>query len=253
MLILSSGSLPHYGLERVFDFAKKAKYDGIEIAITPENFDTQNPAYLKKLEKRSGVPIKAFALESKGEESILEPFQHTVREFPGATLNLAPAKVLSFAYKAWMSDLIPRLARKYDLRVCRRNVSNKVMFGFIPERTASSLVDVKEAGNVCLDLTVVGLANEEIIRLIPFLGEKLKVVYLSNLQRNMPYSLPQNGVLPVESFLTKLAQVRFRGDFVLRVNPAQLAEGEDEKVVELLIESREFFEKYFLKPQTEEA
>lgn len=46
MLLLSSQSFPRYGLERFFDFAKKAGYKGVEISVNA-NYDTQNVEYLK--------------------------------------------------------------------------------------------------------------------------------------------------------------------------------------------------------------
>ena len=249
MLLLSSSSLPHYGLERFFHFAKQSGYGGVEITISSLNYDTQNHAYLKSLASRFDLPIKAFSLEDNAEdkEDLLQVFQHTVREFPGCTIILSPPKTLAFKYKTWLSDLIPRLAEKYGLVFCRRNTPSKNLLGVIPERTEGSIFSLKQAGNVCLDLTALAMANEEIMRSIAFLGENLKHVYLSNVRRGTPYALPQNGVLPVESLLTKLAQIRYAGDFTLKVNAKQLFEGDDEKVVQKLGDCRDFYTKYFEK------
>ncbi len=249
MLLLSSDSLPHYGLERFFEFAAKAKFDGVEITITTENYDTQNVEYLRKLEKRFEIPIRAFSMASKGEDKLMDPFHHTVRDFSGTTIILNPPKIMAFAYKNWVNDLIPRLAKKYDLNFCRRNTPTKNMFGIIPERSESSLMTLREAGDVCLDLTAMAISSEEIMRSISFLGNNLRHIYLSNVRRGIPYALPQNGLLPVESFLTKLAQVNYRGDFTLKVDPVQLREGDDEKVLESLASCRDFYDKYFLQKE----
>ncbi len=247
MLLLSTDSLPHYGLERVFEFAKKANFDGIEVAVS-DNLDTQNPEYLKRLSERTGMPIKAFSLDPKGENDRKEAFQHTVREFPGSTINLSPPKTLAFEYKKWLTELVPRLAQKYDLTLCRKNVPAKNMLGVIPERSDNSVYALKQAGDVCLDVTALAISNEEIMRTVSFLGDHLKHIYLSNVTKGIPYSLPQVGILPIESFLTKLAQIRYKKDFTLKVHPKVLSEGDDEKMLTKLIETREFYEKYFVKP-----
>lgn len=247
MLLISSSSLAHYDLEHFFEFAKKARYDGVEITVTEDRIDTQNPEYLKELENRFSLPVKAFSLDPSSEETITEEFQHTVREFPESTMILNTPKTLSFKYKKWVNDIAIRLAQKYNLTLCRRNAPAKNFFGFLPERSEGSLITLKEAGNVCLDLTALAASHEEIMHTVAYLGKNLKHVYLSNVRRGIPYALPQNGVLPVESFLTKLSQIKYKGDFTLKVDPKQLYEGDNQKVHDSLIDCRKFYEKYFLQ------
>ncbi len=246
MLLLHTESLPHYSLEHIFSFAKKANYDGIELSINT-NFDTQNFEYLKLLESRYNIPIKAFTIITKKEEILTIPFQNTVREFPETVINLISPKLFSYKYKKWLETLVPKLAKKYNLLFCRRNISLQTFLGFIPQYTDNSLFILKEKGMVCLDLSALASTNEEIMKNISFLGNKLGHIYLSNVMRHIPYSLPQKGILPIESFLTKLAHTRYKYNFSLLVDPTVLYEGDDKKVLEKLIESREFFEKYFTK------
>ena len=93
MFLVHTDNLPHYGLDRVFEFAKEAGFDGLEVGIKAL-YDTQNPTYLKELEKRHKIKVKAFSLSERDEEKLMEAFQHTVREFPGATINVNPSQVL---------------------------------------------------------------------------------------------------------------------------------------------------------------
>jgi len=244
MLLFHTDNLPHYGLERIFEFAKAAGYDGLEIGVG-RNFDTQNPDYIKKLSERYDLPVKAFSIVAKQEENLAVAYQHTVREFEGAIMNLIPPQSLSFKYKKWMEEIVPKLAQKYNLTACRRNVPNETMLGFLPGRSDNSISALRQAGPVCLDLTALALANEDIMKAIEEAGTALKHVYLSNVFRKQPYSAPVHGVLPLESFLTKLAGKDFRGNFTLYVKPQELYEGDDDQVIAKMVESREYFEKYF--------
>lgn len=246
MLLLHSQSFPHYGLERFFRFAKEAGFDGVEVVIN-ENFDTQNAAYLHELEERYDLPVKAFSLPHRREEEFFEILHEVVKEFPGTTLNVSSPQSFSFKYKRWMNSIVPKLAKKYELKVNRRNVPFQLMFGMIPERTENSLFSLREKGAVCLDLSALWASKEEAMRSIAFLGDNLRHVYLSNVHRNTPYSPLPKGILPLESFLTKLKQSHYHGDFTLKIAPAELHEGDDAKVMETLVESREFFEEYFGK------
>ena len=246
MILIHSQSFPHYGLERFFEFAKKAGFDGVEIMVN-ENFDTQNPEYLKKLEKRFDLPIKAFSLPHKQEEEFVEVFQDTVKEFSGTYMNLSSPQSFAFKYKKWMENIVPKLCKKYNLKINRRNVPFQLMFGMIPERTENTLYSLREKGHVCLDISALWVNKEDIMRTVPYLGDKLRHIYLSNVQKNIPYSSLLTGILPLESFLTKLAQNRYSGLFTLKISPKALHEGNDEKVLEILKESKSFFDEYFTK------
>jgi len=246
MLLLSSQSFPHYGLERFFNFAKKAGFDGVEITING-NFDTQNPEYLKELEERFKMPIKAFSMPQKSEGEYFAAYQHTVREFTQVSLNLSSPQSFSFGYKKWVDEVIPKLCQKYDLYLNRRNVKTKAMFGVLPDRPENSMFSLREKGRVCLDLSALWANKEESMRTVEFLGDNLHHVYLSNVHRNIPYSPLPAGILPLESFLKKLAQKHFKGNFTMVISPRNLHEGNDKKIIEILKESREYFDKYFTK------
>ncbi len=246
MLLFHSNNLTHYGLERIFEFAKKAGYDGLEIGVDTI-YDTQDATYLKKLEERYGIKIRAFSLSEKYEEKLMKNFQETVREFPGSTINLNPSHVLSFRYKKWLNKTLPKLAKKYDLKFCRKNTPVKMMLGFIPQRSDNSLEALKRNGNICLDLSALALSNEDIMRTVGDLNDHLQHIYLSNVSKGQSYALPNAGVLPIESFLVKLAHRGFTGSFTVKVRPQSLSEGDEDLLLEKMIKTRKFYEKYFTK------
>jgi sugar phosphate isomerase/epimerase len=49
MLLVSTSSLSGYGLHRIFSFVKKAGYDGIDLVLTKQNYDTWSADYIKSL------------------------------------------------------------------------------------------------------------------------------------------------------------------------------------------------------------
>ena len=191
------------------------------------------------------MPIKIFSLPPQGAAKFIEPFQKVVREFPHTTMNLASPEILSFHYKNWIENIVPKLVKKYSLNFNHRNTPFKTILGLIPSRSESSLHTLREAGSVSLDISALWKSHEDAMRAIQFLGEKLRHVYLSNVHRNVPYSPLSTGVLPVESFLTKLKRNNYRGDFTLKISPENLREGDDERMLEIIRASKEFFEKYF--------
>ncbi|NCP67880.1 sugar phosphate isomerase/epimerase [bacterium] len=244
MLLFHSDNLPHHGLERIFELAKEAGFDGMEIGIN-QNVDTHNPEYLKILETRFNMPIKAFSLNESKDESLIKVFQGTVREFTNCTLNLHTAGPFAFKYQRWLKEIAPKLAKKYQHRLCFRNLPHESIMGVIPKRRSNNLDALKNNGLVCLDLTALALGNNDIMQAITILKGSMKHIYLSNVYRRTPYSLPDRGVLPVESFLTKLAKLGYSSNFTVKVSGRSLQEGNEAVTLQKMQETVEFYRTYF--------
>jgi sugar phosphate isomerase/epimerase len=244
MLILASQSFPRYGLERFFQFAKELEFHSVEIQIS-SNFDTQTPKYLHELEARFGIKIAIISLPSSGAEDLIDAFERVVSEFSGVMVNVYSPEVFSSQYKVWMQKSLPQLCQRYRLRMNRVTAPFKTVLGIMPTRTEGSMHSLREAGDVSVDLIALWKSNEDIMRASGFLREKMRHIYLSNAQGGQGYTSLAHGVLPVESFLTKLAREDYRGDFTLKISPQNLHEGNDERMKEVIRDSKEFFEKYF--------
>lgn len=244
MLLFHTDNLPHHGLERIFELAKEAGFDGIEVGINT-NVDTHNPEYLHTLEERYELPIKAFSLNESKDENLIKVYQGTVRKFTHCTLNLHTAGPFAFKYQRWLKEIAPKLAKKYQHRLCFRNLPQESIMGVIPKRRLNNIDALKNNGLVCLDLTALALNNNDIMQAITILKGKMKHVYLSNLYRRTPYSLPDRGVLPIESFLTKLAKLGYSGSFTVKVTGKALQEGNEAITLEKMKETVEFFNNFF--------
>ncbi len=55
-IILSSGSLSNYGMDRVFEIAARCGFNGVEL-IVDERTDTIHPGYLRELIERHNQPV----------------------------------------------------------------------------------------------------------------------------------------------------------------------------------------------------
>ena len=244
MLLLGSQSFSRYGLERFFAFAKTLGFQAVEIQIS-SNFDTQNPKYLHELEERFGIKIEIISLPASGAENFVTAFERVISEFPGVMVNVYSPEVFSTQYKNWIGKSLPQLCQRYRLRMNRVTAPFKTVLGIMPTRTEGSMHALREAGDVSVDLIALWKSNEDIMRASGFLREKMKHIYISNAQGGQGYVALPHGVLPVESFLTKLARESYRGDFTLKIASQHMHEGHDERMLEVIKESKEFFEKYF--------
>src|SRR5690606_22465993 len=115
MLILHTQSLQKYGVNRIFDFAKTAGYDGIEVAVDPNNYDTQNAQYLDTLSKEYDLPIMALHAPL---EATSKSVQHVVEMavfLKCPIVVVSPPKFLDFKFTNWLKKETPALRKKKDI------------------------------------------------------------------------------------------------------------------------------------------
>jgi len=245
MIILHTSSLHKYGLNRIFEFVKKAGYDGIEIEVDKNNFDTQNAEYIKKLSQEFNVPIVALhAPMDSGEKSV----QHVVEMavyLKCPLVVVASPKLMDFKFTKWLKKEVPILRKKKNIQIALANTGGKTFLGFLPERALNNVDDLKKFGMVALDCSMTASKKEDLIRFYEKLKKLIVHVYLSNVRRHKEYSLPNEGILPLESFLKKLKLNKYDGSISVRVRPAELGAGDDELVVKKLKKVKDFIDEYY--------
>jgi len=245
MLLLSTACLPHYGLERVFEFAKDTGFDGVEVVVD-KRFDTQNAEYIKKLEKKYDLPVGAFSISAEETDKLLKPFQTTVREFKGVSMNLRSPELFGFEYKKWLQKVAPKLAKKYQLRLVRVNAPLKLYLGILPQYSQNSLGALSKNRAVGLDISALWSAKEDIEKATLTFGKRLQHMYISNVLHDISYSPMYEGSVAIERLLENMAKRGYKGHFTVLISPEQINEGNDEKVTEKLTRSVEFFRKHFI-------
>lgn len=65
MLLLSTSSLTGYGLHRIFQFAKKANYTGLDIALGMLNYDVWDEEYIFQLSQEFQLPVLSLTAPGK--------------------------------------------------------------------------------------------------------------------------------------------------------------------------------------------
>ncbi len=245
MLILHTASLHKYGLNRIFEFARAAGYDGIEVGVDKNNFDTQNATYLKKLSEEYSLPIVALHSPVNGGEKSVE---HVIAmaEYLGCPMVIiTPPKLLDFKFTSWLKKEVPLLRKKKKIQIALANANGNTILGFLPERALNNLDALKKFGMVCLDTSSTVSKKWDLMRIYEHLKKLVVHIHLSNVRYHKEYSLPNEGILPLESLLRKLKKENFKGAISILVRPSELLAGEDDKVVSKLKSVKKFIEEYF--------
>ncbi len=234
MLVLSTDSLRGYGLNRIFQIVKLAKYDGVDLQIDPKNFDTQNAEYVKSLVDQSGVPVLALQTPSPANPRKIVDAVKMAKILGTRIIIIQPPKIFDFKYVQWLKNEIPKIRQKENISIALENAPSQTFLGFIPEHAMGGILDLKKFKHACLDVSRVAQKHDDLIRVYRTLKKFLVHVHLSNVKAGKYYALPDKGILPIESFLTKLKQESFPGSISLKVNPKYLDAGDDDKVMKHL-------------------
>lgn len=245
MIALHTASLNRYGLNRIFEFAKKAGYEGLEISVEKNNFDTQNAEYIKQLSQEYKMPIIALHAPSDSGEKAVQHVVEMAIYLKCPTVVITPPKLMDFKFTRWLKKEIPNLRKKKKIQITLANGGGKTIFGFLPERAMNNKTELKNFGAVAIDCSMVASKKEDLIRFYEGLKKVVTHVHLSNVRRHKEYSMPQEGILPLESFLKKLKDNKFNGAISLKVKASELSAGEDEIVVSQLKKAKTFIQQYF--------
>jgi sugar phosphate isomerase/epimerase len=245
MLALSTDSLKGYGLNRIFGIVKAAKFDSVDLAIDPKNYDTQNAEYVKSLMDQTGVPVSAIQTPSVTSPKKIVETVNMAKLLGARIVVIQPPKIFDFKFVQWLKNEIPKIRQKENISIALENAGSQTFLGIIPEHAMGNILDLKKFKHACIDTSRVAQKRDDLIRVYKALQKYLVHVHLSNVKGGKAYSLPDKGILPIESFLTKLKQDGFPGTISIKVNAKFLDAGSDEKVVRHLAEIKLFYDTYF--------
>jgi len=247
MITLHTSSLNKYGLSRIFEFAQKADYDGIEIGVDKNNYDSQNAEYIKKLSDKYNLPVAALHAPVNGSQKSVEHVIEMAVYLKCPVVVVTPPKLLDFKFTNWLKKEISSVRKKKKIQVALVNAPGETFLGFLPARAMNNITDLKKFGMVVLDCSSTVSKKWDLIRIYEHLKKLIVHVHLSNVRRHKEYSLPNEGILPLESFLKKLKSHSYKGAVSIRVRPAELSAGDDEKVIKKLKKAKEFVDEYYTK------
>lgn len=245
MIILSTLSLRGYGLNRIFELIKAAGYDGIDLDVDFGLYDTLNGEYIKKLISEYSLPIHAVSAPEQVAAKRIAELVELTKQIGAKVLIIQPPDIMDFKMAAWLKEEIPKLREKEFLSIALENAPAGTFLGFIPKHAMSNSEELKKFKHIALDTARIGEKKQDLMRAYAALKKYLVHVHLSNFYHGKKYAPPQEGIMPLESFLTKLKQDKYPGAISLKILPKYLHAGEDDKVIEELKRAKKYYEKYY--------
>lgn len=245
MILLDTESLRGYGLNRIFELVKQAGYDGLDLTVNYGEFDTFNASYVKDLIAQHNLPVRAVSAPKHASGKKIKEIVNLAKDIGAKVIILQPPKILEFKLAGWLRNEVPKLREKEFISIALENAPAGTFLGFIPAHAMANAQELKKFKHVSLDTARVGEKRQDLIRTYASLRQYLVHIHLSNLHQGKKYAPPQQGIMPIESFLTKLKQDKYPGAISIKILPKYLHAGEDERVVEELQRVKKYCDKYY--------
>ena len=249
MFLLSTSSLVGYGLHRIFSLAKQGWFDGIDMSVDFDQYDSYDASYIESLITGSDLPVVSITaparrLNKKQCDQILS----LADDLGVQVVNLHPPHRLD-REKDWFGEYLQVVANKYpNIVINIINAPPKTWLYIISEYGDARPETIKKI----TEHTALSIENVDpesgvdLMKTLILLGSTMGLVYLSDKDDGKVGLFPGEGTMPLESLLIKLRDIGYTGHFALTVDPKVLLAGTpDATVIACMVRSREFLSKYF--------
>ncbi len=250
MLLLSTISFNWYGLHKIFDFAKQANYDWIELVLAKNHFDYWDEDYVLSLAKEFNIPVLSIKAPKRWvNEKIVDRIVNLALKLGTQNITFTPPHYRDKNVN-WYLRYLAKVKRDTHLAISIENVEPKFILFIIPEYKDASLMQIKKiTWDTALDLSSIDHSSGlDIIKAQKLLGSSLKNIYFSDTHGPKKGLLPGNAggwtsYLPLESFLMKLKASSYNWLITLEISPRELWVWTSDKIIANL----DYFKKYYMK------
>lgn len=254
MLLLSTQSLSGYGLHKILLLAKQAAYDGIDLSVDFDNYDTTDASYLDMLMTLTGVRIYSVtAPEKKLTKKHFEEILSLADELSINIVNVHPPHRLE-KERDWFGEYLKVVTNKYpNITINVINAPPKTWLFVISEYGDARPETIKKiTEHTALSIENVDPASGvDLMKTFVLLGSTMGLVYLSDKNEEESGFFPGEGTMPLESLLIKLSELEYAGDFTLDCHPKHLGAWDDTQVIKRLLEAKKFLARYYKKNEAE--
>lgn len=253
MLLLSTSSLNWYWIHRIFEFAQKAWFDGLDLSLSSNNYDLWDKKYIKDLSIHFWLPVLSLTAPAKWmNEKKVDLIVDIAKELWTQTITFSPPHI-SDSNKKWFTNHLLKIKRDTHLWICVQNVESKYLLFVIPEYKNATLTEIKRVTwDTSLDISSIDASSGmDLMKAQKMLGSSIKNIYLSDKHWPKLWLLPGSAgwwisYMPLESFFMKLKTTGYNWFISLKVKPSELWVWTEEKVLQNLIFSLNYYKKHYL-------
>lgn len=239
-----------YGLDMIFDMAKRCWYTWIDLAVS-KWFDAWNENYVENLVKKYELPVYSVQtsalLNSKEMNKVLDLCEKTDCDL----ITINPPKFFDFkAYSFIANNIWEYQNQNPALHFSIINPEDVNIFALpIPAYRFSNIVDIIKKYNCNLALDVANMNTDDLenvfINKLDDFAPYLWLVYISDKSKKwVPHLLPWDWILKLPNFFRKLKKAGYIRPYSVKLSLTKLELADSDKIELLLTKAREYIEKY---------
>lgn len=249
--LLSSDTLSWFGLDLIFESAKLAWFDGLDLALW-KNFDSWNISYVKKLVKKHNLPIFSVQVSGDVNKKEMEKALELCDELDIKSININAPVFFNFRTYSFLKDnLKTYISSNPEITFSIINPEDSNYFLVpIPRYRFNNIVEIIKKYGTYLALDIANL-NEwdletdffrKIDKFIPYLS----TVYFSDKTKlGEGHVIPWEWVLKLPSLLKRMKKDWYNRPFIVKVNISKQDLSDADKVNLILKKTRKYFVENF--------
>ncbi len=256
-LLLSTDSLPNYGLDLVFSIAKSTGFDGIDLAMR-KWFDAWDEEYVQKLSTDHDLPVYIVQTSAKLNQKELDKALDICQATNCDTICINAPKIIDFKAFDFISNNLANYKKNNpDIHFSVLNPKDSKLFVLpIPEYRFSNIIDIVKKYDcyIWLDISNIDadLFENELTRKIDDYAPYISVIYFSDKTKNWKgHLIPGAWTLDLWLFLKRLKKSWYNRPVSIKLDfkPTELAS--KDKLKKQLKKVRAYYDRYFINLDTQ--
>ncbi len=249
--LFSTDSLSGYGLDLVFELAKEAWFDGIDLAIR-KNFDSRKIDYVKKLSEKYELPVKVVQTSDNLNDKEINRAIDLCYELGADTIAINAPKFFNFKAFGFISDNILKRRKEHkSIHFSIINPEDSSVFALpIPKYRFSNMVEIVKKYLCYIGLDIANLDSDafetDFMRKMKDFLPYLSVIYFSDKSRVWEdHVLPGDWILKLPTFLKKLKEYWYNRYISTKIKISKSDLSDSDKVKLILNKSRNYLKENY--------
>lgn len=250
--LLSTDTLPGFGLDLVFESAKDAWFDWIDLAIW-KNFDAWNVRYVKKLVNKYELPIKVIQTSPKLNKKEMDRALDLCEAVNADTICINAPKYFDYKTFNFIKDNLEQYkSNNKDIRFSIINPSDAYYppFAIVPKYRFNNLVEIiKTYGcNLWLDISSMDLDLFEsdflkrVDRFVPYVSN----LYLSDSTASAHHLFPGEWEMKIPELFRRFKSEWYSRFISLKIDLSKVDLSDSDKLDLLLKKAVMYFNDYYV-------
>lgn len=250
--LLSTDTLWGFWLDLVFEMAKNAWFDGIDLAMW-KNFDAWNVRYVKKLVSMYDLPVKIVQTSAKLNKKEMDKALDLCEALNVDTICINAPKFFDYkSYNFIIDNLEQYKSKNKDIRfsIINAPVSSYPPFYLIPKYRFNNVVDIIKTYwcNLWLDISCMDLDSfetdflKQVDRFIPYVSN----LYLSDANPKSTHLFPWEWEMKIPELLRRFRREWYSRFISFKINLSKVDMSDSDKLDLLLKKAVTFFQDYYV-------